>query len=391
MDSIVDIIKITGGKLLSPNLSGEFKDSSITMDINVCIIMSLYALPSFIRLDNDIRDDIIKYVIEGEATNGQIIALHRIVIETIDPKNFPGIMKRMLGAAIEKLTVVNETSIRQISLETHEMTIENPGTVVRNIKIGEKIGSGVYGKVERILPIGDLQREFLSGPCAMKTIISDCIDDILAEIVCMTYCMNSLSLIDFDIEHKDNLFTGYILFPELKELRTIMYLPERELLIRIVTAVRNFHSCGFTHGDIKSTNMLVDSAGNVVLIDYGLSRKLVRTITSYPAYAVGYQPVEHLGTMKVFSQGTDMWALGWTIAQLYGYKPTDKINKLVMKYIDSKVVPSEVTRELLSEIKSVVNSITNSYIKKIVEMCLSPENERPTSQQLFNFLMGISS
>jgi eukaryotic-like serine/threonine-protein kinase len=89
----------------------------------------------------------------------------------------------------------------------------------------------------------------------------------------------------------------------------------RNIITQVVLGLREVHSKGLVHRDIKPGNILVDDRNTVKLADFGLVSEV--NVLGY-ASAQGY--VDHLAIEVLNGSGTskktDVWALGMTIYRL---------------------------------------------------------------------------
>ena len=61
--------------------------------------------------------------------------------------------------------------------------------------------------------------------------------------------------------------------PLVKSLNSEMSLEiSRKIFNELGKLLRNLHLCGITHGDLTTTNIILNSLGEITLIDYGLSQ-----------------------------------------------------------------------------------------------------------------------
>ena len=52
----------------------------------------------------------------------------------------------------------------------------------------------------------------------------------------------------------------------------------KDLGLQMVTALRDLHKLGWVHRDIKPENWMLDDNGKLYLIDFGLSKRLLKNL-----------------------------------------------------------------------------------------------------------------
>lgn len=99
-------------------------------------------------------------------------------------------------------------------------------------------------------------------------------------------------------------------------------LPEAEAIqyiIQIGDALSYIHDRNILHLDVKPSNILLNDDGNVVLIDFGISKRYDenggQTSTTPVGVSKGYAPIEQYqqGSVTKFSPATDVYSLGATL------------------------------------------------------------------------------
>ena len=99
---------------------------------------------------------------------------------------------------------------------------------------------------------------------------------------------------------------------------------------QVALALEYIHSMQVMHLDIKPANILLDGAGNAVLIDFGLAKQYDsdghQTSTTPVGLSHGYAPMEQYkqGGVSEFSPVSDIYSLGATLYKLVtGLTPPD--------------------------------------------------------------------
>jgi len=108
-----------------------------------------------------------------------------------------------------------------------------------------------------------------------------------------------------------DLYTGGDLFFHLMNRPSFFSEAETRILVAEVTlALEHVHRHGYIHRDIKLENVMLDTAGHVKLIDFGLARKLEREVQpESPRGSLSYTTPEML-VSQTGGRHTDWWAVG---------------------------------------------------------------------------------
>lgn len=181
-------------------------------------------------------------------------------------------------------------------------------------------------------------------------------------------------------------------------------LPEQETLCftkKIADALRYIHSMNMNHLDIKPANILLRSDGDVVLIDFGLSKNYdiagEQTTTTPIGVSIGYAPLEQsrIGGVGMFSPATDIYSLGATMFKmLTGQTPpeasivfdeglpempsnvSDKVKYVVTKSMEPKRKERfQSIAEFLSVFDSIVSDSISEPTPKLIENDIEESNE----------------
>lgn len=112
---------------------------------------------------------------------------------------------------------------------------------------------------------------------------------------------------------------------------TIEEQPLLEIVLPILDGLREVHSAGFLHRDIKPGNIFLRRDGSPVLLDFGAARHAVgqksRSLTSI--VSPGYAPFEQYDSKSVQGPWTDIYALGAVMYYaISGSAPQEVVGRL---------------------------------------------------------------
>lgn len=108
----------------------------------------------------------------------------------------------------------------------------------------------------------------------------------------------------------EEYFDGITLSEILKD-RTMKKKEARRILISVCNALEALHANGIIHRDVKSQNIMIDSAGNVKLIDYDIARlaKEFQESDTTVLGTVGFAAPEQFGIAQS-NERSDIYAVG---------------------------------------------------------------------------------
>lgn len=163
----------------------------------------------------------------------------------------------------------------------------------------------------------------------------------------------------------------------------------RELLPQILDALKTVHSNDLLHLDLKPGNIMVDSQGNVKLIDFGASKQVDTTTGGATAktrqtYTNGYAPREQMDeSYDKYGPWTDIYALGATLyCLLTKHRPPmpsdidDDVNP--DKHI-ALPFPSTVSQDMRSLILKMMNTSRKKRPQNISEVMRLANISEPQS------------
>jgi serine/threonine protein kinase len=162
--------------------------------------------------------------------------------------------------------------------------------------------------------------------------------------------------------------------------------PEAEslgIIEHVAAALEVVHNAGMLHQDIKPDNIIINNDGRVVLIDFGLTKK-IETTTSYgtvrlsgnmPQGTAGYAPLEQYGRQSRVGIHTDIYALAATLYHLLtGAPPPEATDRAAgMELADPRLSHPE---------------ISDATAQAVIQGLAMEPAERPQSVPEFMGLLG---
>ncbi|XP_010534629.1 PREDICTED: probable leucine-rich repeat receptor-like protein kinase IMK3 [Tarenaya hassleriana] len=151
------------------------------------------------------------------------------------------------------------------------------------------------------------------------------------------------------------------------------------------------------HGNLTSSNVLLDENINAKISDYGLSRLMTATAGSSviaTAGALGYRAPE-LSKLKKANTKTDVYSLGViTLELLTGKSPSEALNGVDLPQWVASIVKEEWTNEVFDlELIRDANVITGDELLNTLKLalhCVDPTpSDRPEVQQILQQLEEI--
>jgi serine/threonine protein kinase len=137
----------------------------------------------------------------------------------------------------------------------------------------------------------------------------------------------------------------------------------RPALRQLVQGLRALHAAGKLHRDVKPSNVLVSSAGRVVVLDFGIALELSRAADESDGNIVGtpvYMSPEQAEGM-VPTPASDWYSVGVMLYEaLTGRRPFDggSIEVLTRKVRDEPLPPSTWTRGIPSDLEELCVALT---------------------------------
>jgi serine/threonine protein kinase len=129
----------------------------------------------------------------------------------------------------------------------------------------------------------------------------------------------------------------------------------RRLAIGLLLAIQDVHSAGVVHRDVKPGNVIITPDGDVVLVDFGISRlsgedgSLTRTSQVVFVGSHLFASPEQIGPTARLTPATDVYSWGLVVATAAGRYPVDPTadlathyQNLVHEHLDLSALPPEL-------------------------------------------------
>ncbi len=129
----------------------------------------------------------------------------------------------------------------------------------------------------------------------------------------------------------------------------------RRLAIGLLLAIEDVHSAGVVHRDVKPGNVIITPDGDVVLVDFGISRlsgedgSLTRTSQVVFVGSHLFASPEQIGPTARLTPATDVYSWGLVVATAAGRYPADPTadlathyQNLVHEHLDLSALPPEL-------------------------------------------------
>ena len=157
---------------------------------------------------------------------------------------------------------------------------------------------------------------------------------------------------------------------------------------QVALGLQYLHAHSITHQDIKPDNILINSDGQYLIIDFGISTKTRNTLRKSTKGTVGggtpwYMSVESFGTESSDIHARDIWAFGATLYEIItGDVPFGQYGGVTQKSQNGKIPP-------------ITNNNISEELKQLVYDCLALDAwDRPDADALVkrakNHIGGIT-
>lgn len=207
--------------------------------------------------------------------------------------------------------------------------------------LAEQTGLGMKVAVKEFFLKGSCQRDASTSRVSVpvtdnKELVSKCLKKFKSEARKIASLNNDhiVSIIDiFDENGTSYYVMKYLDGGSLADRIKHSALPEEQavsVVREIADALKSIHTHGLLHLDVKPANILFDTYGRAVLIDFGVSKYVdsqndTTTTSSLVGFSRGFAPLEQVNaTITALSPATDIYSLGATLFNLVvGITPPD--------------------------------------------------------------------
>ncbi|XP_072514991.1 serine/threonine-protein kinase Sgk2b [Salminus brasiliensis] len=237
-------------------------------------------------------------------------------------------------------SVCDEAGAAALSFTNSAQELERGRASAADFDYLKVIGTGSFGKVllarhrenDRYYAVKVLQKHIILRKKAEENIM--CERSVLLKTVNHPFLVR----LHFSFQTRDRLYLvmdyagGGELFYHLQRARAFMEPRARFYAAEMASALGYLHSLHIVYRDLKPENILLDSAGHVVLTDFGLckegivGRATTRTFCGTPEYLA-----PEVLQQREYDRTVDWWGLGAVLHEmLYGLPPFYSADRMVM-------------------------------------------------------------
>mmetsp|Transcript_6769 Transcript_6769/g.12428 ORF Transcript_6769/g.12428 Transcript_6769/m.12428 type:complete len:575 (-) Transcript_6769:231-1955(-) len=207
--------------------------------------------------------------------------------------------------------------------------INSPRIHVKGYHIGRTIGKGAFGKVLLATRVSGGQE--LVVKVMEKKGIDDLkrVDQIFGEMFILTSLRHKNVIQLYEVRNQLNNIILVMEYAEGGELTNLiekhLYLSEKygcRIFNQILDGLIYCHRRKVIHRDLKLENILLDSEGNIKIVDFGLSERLLGDAKLESVCGTPLYMSPELMQGKKYDSSTDVWSLGIVLyAMLCGFMP----------------------------------------------------------------------
>eukprot|EP00106_Octopus_bimaculoides_P005021 XP_014772463.1 PREDICTED: dual specificity mitogen-activated protein kinase kinase 5-like [Octopus bimaculoides] len=182
-----------------------------------------------------------------------------------------------------------------------------------DLKVIEVIGLGSSGKVNRALHIPT--QKIMAVKVIQLDVTQETQSEIISELEILCQC-HSPAIIGFYgaffVENRISICTEFMDGGSLDKYGKVPQSVLGKITCLVVQGLQYLWSLKILHRDVKPSNILVNSKGEVKLCDFGVSTQLVESIATTYVGTNAYMAPERLQA-KEYGMPADVWSLGVTL------------------------------------------------------------------------------
>ena len=174
---------------------------------------------------------------------------------------------------------------------------------------------------------------------------------------------NIIKVLDFGIRKED---TPYFTMELMQNSTLNDYIKKQEssapknleIFLKICDAISYTHSKGFIHLDLKPLNIQIGSYGEVLIADWGLSKKITADLKCKSKSGTpGFMAPEQGQIGEPLGTATDIFSLGAILQFMYSKTPVEKIPQSISAVI--KKAMSQEADQRYQRVEELKNEISN--------------------------------
>jgi serine/threonine protein kinase/tetratricopeptide (TPR) repeat protein len=295
--------------------------------------------------------------------------------------NDPGIQRRIDSGAVtaSDATIAPGTSIRRspppgANEFASSVTLLQVGSLIGNrYEILELLGEGGMGavykaadrEIDRIVALKVIRPELASSPQILARFKQELL---------LSHRVTHRNVVRiYDLAEAQGLKFITMEFIEGRDLRTILHekkkLPTEEAVEvarQVCQALEAAHSVGIIHRDLKPQNIMQDSTGRVLVMDFGLARTLGGDGMTQTGALVGtleYMSPEQ-ALSKELDQRSDIFAFGLILYEMLAGERPFVAESALASLIKRTQEPARPISELDAEIPGVLGGIVSKCLER---------------------------
>lgn len=192
----------------------------------------------------------------------------------------------------------------------------------------EKLGEGAYGRVFKAADKHTTEKVALK--VIKLSLSAEGIPSSTIREICFLRTLQHpgiVNLKDVVLSEKRIVLVFDYMKSDLRNYLDVNPIPQegiiKKFLVQILRAIHYCHSARIVHRDIKPQNILLDTAGNALIADFGLSRNFQVPFKPYTlsVQTLWYRAPELLSGGKKYNTAIDIWSVGCLFAEMLSGSP----------------------------------------------------------------------